>query len=329
MRKLLFIFLFVGTASYAQQSSSVWSEAGVSLNYHPSGEDRLSITVSNTHYKLHGADFIDETVMHGKPENTVDYNGRVLSDIEIDVPNNVGRNIFTDRQFYFSPNTSQNPSNLIMRENGTNYAYGLVISSEDNLVLSRRPGGSFTGNFVQKREIPTSPDWAPKRTSLGETMTYKTPYVGMRIDSHNCDRVSELVVTDSGDIGDINLHIELEHGFLEDLQILLESPTGVLVMVMDRAGGHYDNLDVVFDQDAVNHLTIRGNNPSGTYRPVGRTVGYGLSCVSSRNTHNTRYISLDDFNGHRMNGIWKLHVLDVSIGNRGTLNYWGLEIEKQ
>ncbi|WP_299360981.1 PKD domain-containing protein, partial [Winogradskyella sp.] len=144
----------------------------------------------------------------------------------------------------------------------------------------------------------------------------------------NCYDDSEVIV-DGSQIASVCLNIE--HSFSGDLDIFLESPSGVQVQLFAQAGGgiyfggadNNDNgvpgvgADYCFSMDATTLLqnantVIAGSNPPnnswepGTYLPVG---------------------NFDDFIGSPINGDWTIIITDNIPVDDGTIFFWSLEFD--
>lgn len=127
-----------------------------------------------------------------------------------------------------------------------------------------------------------------------------------------------ITVTDSGPVGDVNVHVRLNHTFTGDLQLRLIAPDGTIVNLSNNRGGTGDNMgtgandcsgvSTVFD-DAAGTLISAGVAPfAGSFRPE---------------------TPLAALNGKEMNGIWKLRVSDTATLDTGTVGCVKLEIREQ
>ncbi len=107
-------------------------------------------------------------------------------------------------------------------------------------------------------------------------------------------------------IYDVNVTINLNHGWDEDLDIYLEGPDGTRVELSTDNGGSGDNyINTVFDDDASTPVSTGSAPFTGSYQPEG---------------------SLADFNGLSSLGDWTLEITDDESIIAGTLNNWSLEI---
>lgn len=107
-------------------------------------------------------------------------------------------------------------------------------------------------------------------------------------------------LTQSGNICDINVIIDITHTYDGDLDIYLESPEGTTIDLSTGNGGSEDNYSsTTFDDDASTSITSGSAPFNGTYSPEGL---------------------LSDFNGESPTGTWILHIRDNTGGDAGTLN---------
>ncbi|MBS0195675.1 MAG: S8 family serine peptidase [Planctomycetes bacterium] len=116
---------------------------------------------------------------------------------------------------------------------------------------------------------------------------------------------STLTVTDSREILDVNVKLDISHTFDADLVISLISPLNREVVLFNRRGGSGDNLtNTIFDDEG--SLAIAGGAApfAGTFRPEA---------------------SLGGFDGTNGNGTWTLKITDAAGLNSGTLNSWSLQ----
>lgn len=147
MKKILLLLLFLCTNAFAQ-TSSIWTEGSVSLNFNLVGE-RLTLTVSNTLYSMVDEQFITRQVMRNNPGN---YNGRILS-----APDERFGRILTEREIFLPSNVTLRPNTVLTtREAPREYQYDIEAVSSGIITLDRTPGFNFGLNFIRY-----NPDNAP------------------------------------------------------------------------------------------------------------------------------------------------------------------------
>jgi len=98
----------------------------------------------------------------------------------------------------------------------------------------------------------------------------------------------------------------IAHTYDSDLQISLIAPNGLNILVADQVGGDGDNFLGTILDDAGPLPIVNGAAPfTGSFRPDNP-----LFQVTNLNSA----------------GTWQLHVVDLSVGDAGSLNAWALEV---
>lgn len=125
---------------------------------------------------------------------------------------------------------------------------------------------------------------------------------------------AQIIVTDTREILDVNIRLNLEHTFDGDLQVSLISPTGTEVLLINRRGGSGDNFGVpggsppsqntILDDEASSLISAGVAPFVGSFRPDN---------------------PLSAFDGQSANGAWTLRIVDTTPLNYGQLNYWSIE----
>jgi subtilisin-like proprotein convertase family protein len=116
---------------------------------------------------------------------------------------------------------------------------------------------------------------------------------------------STLAITETINLSDVNVTMNISHTYVSDLIITLISPSGTQVQLLNGACPEGDNINVTFDDSG--SVLICGVNPSisGTLTPVQ---------------------SLTSFIGQNGQGNWTLRVRDAASGDGGSLNSWSLNL---
>lgn len=125
---------------------------------------------------------------------------------------------------------------------------------------------------------------------------------------------STLTVGQSVALSDLNVRVQINHNWVGDLKLQLQSPAGTTITLLDRPGFpntangcNNDNMDVTFDSASAFNLE---NHCAGT------TPWYqGVAAPTQ---------SLNVFNGQSTVGTWKLIVVDAVAGGTGSLVSWEL-----
>jgi len=137
----------------------------------------------------------------------------------------------------------------------------------------------------------------------------------------------------SGSTTNITVNLDITGGFTGDLFAYLISPTGTMVVLVNRTGENSGNyfgysdagFNVTFDAASTNNIhnyqtdvySISGGQLIGTWATDSRTVD-----PLGAPTGNT-LLNLD---GADPNGVWTLFVADLSGGGQSTLVSWSLSV---
>lgn len=127
------------------------------------------------------------------------------------------------------------------------------------------------------------------------------------IDDGGTVTISELTIAESFLITDINVLVDIDHLWDDDLDIFIESPTGTLVELSTDLGGSDNDYSLTtFDDQALDAITAGTAPFTGCFRPEGL---------------------LSDLIGEDAQGTWKLRVTDDFTGQPGTLQGWQLQFD--
>ncbi len=119
----------------------------------------------------------------------------------------------------------------------------------------------------------------------------------------------------------------ISHTWSDDLDILLQSPTGTNVVLMSDVGGS-TNLSLSprnysFNDAAATGLTIgTPGSISGTYRPTNNGASDTYPAPIGAITQGTPTIA--SFGAASTNGAWNLYVSDDAGGDGGSINNWSI-----
>lgn len=143
-----------------------------------------------------------------------------------------------------------------------------------------------------------------------------------------------------GPTTNITVTLNITGGFNGDLYAYLLSPTGSMVVLLNRVGmgsgnsfGYGDaGFNITLDSASGNNVhnyqsgvyNLSGGQLTGTLAPDSRTISplSDPSAFDAAPTGNT----LADLNGSDPNGAWKLFIADLSGGGQSTLVTWGLTV---
>lgn len=118
---------------------------------------------------------------------------------------------------------------------------------------------------------------------------------------------STILIPDASNIiiSDINVSIDIDHTWVQDLDITLTSPNGTSIVLFQNECTDENKIDITYD-DEVNSSISCGTSPiSGTFKPTNFLAG---------------------FYGEESKGTWTLIVHDDYNGDQGELLNWSLEI---
>ncbi|MEZ4810222.1 MAG: zinc-dependent metalloprotease family protein [Allomuricauda sp.] len=106
-------------------------------------------------------------------------------------------------------------------------------------------------------------------------------------------------------VSDVNVNLELNHTYLEDLVVTLISPAGTRVTLISNTCGDLNNINAVFDDDGAPIQCLGNPAISGTVSPLG---------------------SLASLKGESTLGEWILEIRDTAASDGGSLIGFSLEI---
>jgi subtilisin-like proprotein convertase family protein len=121
-----------------------------------------------------------------------------------------------------------------------------------------------------------------------------------------------------GTVTEVSVQLHgLQHGSLDDLDIMLVGPGGQNVLLMsDAGGGSASDLTMYFDDDMPSSLPDSTVPAYGYYRPTNYGAGDAFPAPAPAPTGS----ALSVFDGTDPNGVWQLYIVDDSAGQSGSLN---------
>ncbi len=179
---------------------------------------------------------------------------------------------------------------------------------------------------------------------LGDPRSVQTNQTGIVLEDRNGTNppfLNTSTVTVSnlpGTITKIRVSLnKITHTFPADLDIMLESPTGVRTMLMSDTGGGsgqgFVNKTIIIDQSAANTIPIPVTDNFGFYKPTNlagpTTLEPGEIDVfpsPGPGSQNYGVGNLDVFNGTNPNGQWKLYAVDDEAQDFGGFDGWTLDV---
>ncbi len=234
-------------------------------------------------------------------ENQTEFIGRTLSNpIEVIVKNQEG-NPFLGATISFSVTEGAISSQtLITNSEGkasVNWTLGETIG---NQVLT-------VSSFVDGVPLNSSPI-SVSATALNPCITQSN--TGNFPINFFTDANSTINITNSFIISDVNVTINIEHTFNDDLIIFLVGPTASIELSSRNGGSSNNYLNTVFDDDADTSITGGSGPFTGSFQPEN---------------------PLSTFNGMDSSGNWTLIIIDDVFGvfsesDTGALLDWSIEL---
>ena len=119
----------------------------------------------------------------------------------------------------------------------------------------------------------------------------------------------------------------LGHTYPADVEILLVSPAGTAVLLMNDACEDWGGFvyDFTFDDEAAAQLSNGNGCASGSYRPT----SHGATSFTPPAPAGPYELSLSAFDGEDPNGSWSLYVFDDADIDYGDLLEWSLEFSSE
>ncbi len=118
---------------------------------------------------------------------------------------------------------------------------------------------------------------------------------------------SEIVITDTGEVNDLDVRVDITHTYDGDLDVFLIGPNGTRVELFTDVGGSGNNFSgTILDDEASTSITSGSAPFVGSYRPEG---------------------NLGVFDGMDITGTWTLEIRDDANLDQGSLNAWSVIID--
>ena len=188
----------------------------------------------------------------------------------------------------------------------TQAANGTVTFTNGVATYSPKSGFTGTDTFTyvatdgksQSNAATVTVQVNPKTTTYSNATAQSIPDNGVL--------TSTIVISDSFNIADINVTLDITHSRVSDLQVFLRGPDGTVIQLFSGTGVSGQNLrNTVFDDEATTSITTASAPFTGTFRPLQ---------------------SLSTFDAKLAAGTWTLEVRDTAKKQTGTLNSWSLTI---
>jgi subtilisin-like proprotein convertase family protein len=181
---------------------------------------------------------------------------------------------------------------------------GCAGNTDSDGVINVRVGGDDAGGqfTIDVVEAQLSADYQSHDTRL--------PIA----DNSNPGAVSTISISDSETVEIVEVFLQIEHGYTEDLEVELEAPNGQRVMLANHVS------DVELEQTLYSDLDVMAN---------AERSDYGSQILRAYRPDGLLY----NLKGIDKAGNWRLHVTDSVYSNRsdamgGTLLGWGLRFRR-
>jgi subtilisin-like proprotein convertase family protein len=178
---------------------------------------------------------------------------------------------------------------------------GCLIRADSEGSINIRVGGDSGGQFtIDLIEAEVRGDYQSNDTPM------TIP------DNAEPGAVSAIHISDSRAVEVVEVELQVEHGYTEDLQIILEAPNGQRVKLADHVPG------TNFGKTVYSDLAALPNNGVGSF---------ASHVLKSYRPHSPLFV----LKGIDSSGSWRLHVVDDRDTNRsdaigGVLHGWGLRL---
>jgi subtilisin-like proprotein convertase family protein len=173
------------------------------------------------------------------------------------------------------------------------------------------PGSPFEGNGLVEDDETAIMTLTSKTGDPNVSILTATNVVGGGAGTPIPDvTVTKVTTNVSGlsSITDLNVLLNLNHSFDNDLEVSLTSPLGTTVILSDNRGGSGNNFtNTVFDDEASTPIATGVAPFTGSFIPDQL---------------------LSAFDGQNPNGVWTLTIDDQVGSDSGVLNSWALSFEK-
>ncbi len=151
-----------------------------------------------------------------------------------------------------------------------------------------------------------SPLTVTDTATIGNIVQFNSTNVPLAIND-NQRIFSDIVITDAGTVADVDVQIDVTHTYDADLEVFLNGPNGMRIVLFQDVGGSGNNFSgTILDDEAGTSITSGAAPFAGSYRPTG---------------------SLATYDGMSVTGTWTLEIFDDAAQDQGTLNAWSLLID--
>jgi subtilisin-like proprotein convertase family protein len=187
-------------------------------------------------------------------------------------------------------------------------------------LLGAALAAALTGVPAQAAVAATADAANPTAIDVPDSSVYQRSSTSIAIPDSGMAATYPSQLSFSGVVGtviDVNVQLHgLQHGSLDDLDIMLVGPGGQNVLLMsDAGGGPASDIPLYFDDDVPSSLPDSTAPTVTNYRPTNYGAGDTFPAPAPAPTGS----ALSAFDGSDPNGIWQLFIVDDSAGQSGSL----------
>lgn len=255
---------------------------------------------------------------------TIAANGMAVNDNE---PSNEGLSTLT--LFVISDTSGKITINVSAGDNASAGIAGLAIAPTKVGELAGQKWNDTDGDGVKEAGENGLADWiiyldvnndGILNGTTDQVVTQQSPDQPQQLVDGQVVK-SELVISEVGEIADVDVTININHERVGDIDVWLISPSGTRVLLfsdIDSLGQNFTNTTIDDQASLPIHL---GTAPyTGRWRPDDVLRPEELS------KYPDAQLGLSSFNQENSSGVWRLEVTDDANGKTGSLISWSLTV---
>ena len=205
--------------------------------------------------------------------------------------------------------TSDNPTDIFLPQESFSKIYFTDLGDPDFASLTLAISDDFSNGVTNGMLHSWELEVCIQELSCGPFVTSTDIPKSIGPDA-NTTTTSEIVITESGNITDLNIrNLDITHSWIGDLSISLTSPSGTEVVLYNRECGgstqRFGDIHTSLDDENTQTLSCPPIDPLFSISPTE---------------------ALSAFDGEEAEGTWILTITDNASQDGGTLNDWTLEI---
>lgn len=198
----------------------------------------------------------------------------------------------------------------------------IVVTVNDPKIYSIDISGVTWATYSKQPTEPFEIDLI-KAESYYDIISYTGSTTNSAINENSISVNTTFVTSSEISIDRIDLSISVTHSFLGDLQINLSAPNGRVINAKRQGGlldsGRSMNVKFTTENSLPRLMRTNKNDMTGTYR-MDKFGGIGQGPFISNATEAKQLLTAGS-----ASGTWSLAVIDVGVGNTGTLRSWSVD----